>query len=657
MGGLAVNLSPIHDKLQTTLLSPHGVLQLAKKGHFIEISDHDIKDKSKANLLAKFLVLLQITWTMFQCLSRKAAGLPVSVLEVHTLVHAGCALIMYCLWFRKPMDVEEPTLVSIAEFESEIALMLIRNQGSGVQPLGNLVIPGEFQKACYVGSSYRDWPGRQASEASYLVFDALERKGAESLSSPATSSEIPTRDTANGRQTLSKDHLKETKHSAATMNHTEMPEGIVAAPQVVPYGQTNPAIRFSTEHEVANLGVTGYRGNRVIKFVGPEVYERRKAAHIYKSSRLADPMRELPSIPSGCDAWAGFHSRPPFGVETQLSVCTGETAPCGIGPNAFMVGPWTGRTSDGWNMTPMVVLEVPKSLRDRLPLHNVSRSSVRSYCPLKISLSHKDLRRWQLASIALREECIPSINEADAEHRYVAMTIPGRLANYNYFVTHTFGFWGVVLELASAVQWGKEKRHILFFQGIYKHLAQNAAGGAWLPALMTLIATALLYAALHLALWDYQFPTGAEQLLWRISASTLLAVPTMIVFGLGASATYRGAGTAILLPQSRRDKHTATNSTVQGSSGELPNLEPDVSQASPTTATVEDADNDNPRDYVYPTYLVSNFIEVTALILFLIAVFYLLCRLFITVESFLSLRHVPIGVYAGVGWSKYIPHL
>lgn len=35
---------------------------------------------------------------------------------------------------------------------------------------------------------------------------------------------------------------------------------------------------------------------------------------------------------------------------------------------------------------------------------------------------------------------------------------------------------------------------------------------------------------------------------------------------------------------------------------------------------------------------------------------YIFSRVFIIVESFISLRHVPVGVYTNVGWSKYIPH-
>jgi hypothetical protein len=35
---------------------------------------------------------------------------------------------------------------------------------------------------------------------------------------------------------------------------------------------------------------------------------------------------------------------------------------------------------------------------------------------------------------------------------------------------------------------------------------------------------------------------------------------------------------------------------------------------------------------------------------------YIFARIFLVVESFISLRHVPIGVYAAVPWANYIPH-
>ena len=37
--------------------------------------------------------------------------------------------------------------------------------------------------------------------------------------------------------------------------------------------------------------------------------------------------------------------------------------------------------------------------------------------------------------------------------------------------------------------------------------------------------------------------------------------------------------------------------------------------------------------------------------------FYALCRIYIVLEAFLSLRHVPLGVYAAIPWAQSIPHL
>jgi len=38
-------------------------------------------------------------------------GLPLTLLEIHTLVHVFCALVMYGFWFKKPVRVRDPTMV------------------------------------------------------------------------------------------------------------------------------------------------------------------------------------------------------------------------------------------------------------------------------------------------------------------------------------------------------------------------------------------------------------------------------------------------------------------------------------------------------------------------------------------------------------------
>lgn len=95
-----VDVSDIHDIHSLLTLQPLGIIELAKKGYFLEISEKAIKDKSKADILAKLLVCVQVVWMVIQCIGRKVEGLPISLLEIHVLVHVACALCMYALWIK-----------------------------------------------------------------------------------------------------------------------------------------------------------------------------------------------------------------------------------------------------------------------------------------------------------------------------------------------------------------------------------------------------------------------------------------------------------------------------------------------------------------------------------------------------------------------------
>lgn len=76
-----------------------------------DLSKEHIKDKSNASGLAKTLVCIQATWFCIQCIARPAWGLSISLLELNTFAHALCALLIYLLWWHKPLDVEEPTII------------------------------------------------------------------------------------------------------------------------------------------------------------------------------------------------------------------------------------------------------------------------------------------------------------------------------------------------------------------------------------------------------------------------------------------------------------------------------------------------------------------------------------------------------------------
>ena len=131
MGGFVVDVSHLHNSLSHLTISPKGIAFLARHGHFLRISESCIQDKSKADVIAKVLACIQVTWMLIQTVERKRLGLPITLLEIHTLVHVGCAITMFGLWFRKPLDIREPVWVEASGFQDLLALMLVRNYGFG----------------------------------------------------------------------------------------------------------------------------------------------------------------------------------------------------------------------------------------------------------------------------------------------------------------------------------------------------------------------------------------------------------------------------------------------------------------------------------------------------------------------------------------------
>lgn len=143
MGGFVVDVRDMSKLTPQVTLSPNALVILAELGYYVHYNPEVISDKSKANLLMKMLVCVQVTWMVGQCIACKAAEYHITLLELHTMVHVVCALVMYTLWLKvrnsyrcssgiligslqKPLDVTDPTEVdpesvdaSIAEFKDE----------------------------------------------------------------------------------------------------------------------------------------------------------------------------------------------------------------------------------------------------------------------------------------------------------------------------------------------------------------------------------------------------------------------------------------------------------------------------------------------------------------------------------------------------------
>ena len=100
MGGFVYDVKNLVDDYSLVTLTPLGVIGLARQGQFVDISTEDITDKSKADVFTKSLVCVQVLWMVIQCIAREAAGYPLTLLEIHTMVHVVCALIIYVLWWK-----------------------------------------------------------------------------------------------------------------------------------------------------------------------------------------------------------------------------------------------------------------------------------------------------------------------------------------------------------------------------------------------------------------------------------------------------------------------------------------------------------------------------------------------------------------------------
>ncbi len=130
-------------------LGSRGVLFVARHGGYIpDMSEAFIFDRSKADNVGKFLVCLQAGWAVVQCISRLGSHLPLTLLEINTLGHVLCAFLMYLFWLRKPLDVNEPTMLMGKWIPPMCAWLLMSNSLDskstelGIELSGLHVYPG-----------------------------------------------------------------------------------------------------------------------------------------------------------------------------------------------------------------------------------------------------------------------------------------------------------------------------------------------------------------------------------------------------------------------------------------------------------------------------------------------------------------------------------
>ena len=75
------------------------------------ITEEDIQDRSKGDIISKTIIILQTTWFIVQCIARWSQHLSVTELEIVTLGFAMLNGITYALWWNKPQNVGRPVFL------------------------------------------------------------------------------------------------------------------------------------------------------------------------------------------------------------------------------------------------------------------------------------------------------------------------------------------------------------------------------------------------------------------------------------------------------------------------------------------------------------------------------------------------------------------
>lgn len=90
------------------ILLPDDLEELVEKGEidFPRITEKEIQDRSKGDLISKGLVVVQTTWFLLQCLARGVERLPITELEVVALAYATLNCATYAIWWNKPLNVQ-----------------------------------------------------------------------------------------------------------------------------------------------------------------------------------------------------------------------------------------------------------------------------------------------------------------------------------------------------------------------------------------------------------------------------------------------------------------------------------------------------------------------------------------------------------------------
>ncbi|KAL0639052.1 hypothetical protein Q9L58_001934 [Maublancomyces gigas] len=102
----------------------------------IGIKINDVLDKGKSSVLSKLIICGQVGWMVLQLIGRQVLRLPMTLIELHTLIHIGIAVIRFWLWWYKPLDVGEPIVLDMEFTKQEDREWSVRPERFKSQGIG-----------------------------------------------------------------------------------------------------------------------------------------------------------------------------------------------------------------------------------------------------------------------------------------------------------------------------------------------------------------------------------------------------------------------------------------------------------------------------------------------------------------------------------------
>lgn len=115
MGGFVLDSSstPVFGTESRLVLTPPMMYFLMKHDPDLipDISEDDIECQSKSDGLAKALLVMQLLYFSVSCIARLTQALPLALFEIWTLSHAFGTIFVYIIWWKKPLNIPNPTVI------------------------------------------------------------------------------------------------------------------------------------------------------------------------------------------------------------------------------------------------------------------------------------------------------------------------------------------------------------------------------------------------------------------------------------------------------------------------------------------------------------------------------------------------------------------